>query len=126
MTAQAPGPPEPEVVERAFTDPLDHHDLELIPELYAENCAFYGMSGPEVIDRDEYGALLATYFEAFPDLSFEVEEAITDGDRVSVRWTAHGATRATSWTSRTGKSVSVSGMSFIRLADGRIVKAHTS
>lgn len=127
MTAQAHVHRNREIVERAFTELLDRHDLELIPELYAEDCAFYGMSGPEAIDRDEYGAFLATYFEAFPDLSFEVEEMIADGDRVSVRWIAHGTHEGDLMDiPATGKSASVPGMSFLHFADGMIVEAHNS
>lgn len=85
------------------------------------------MSGPEVIDRDEYGALLATYFEAFPDLSFEVEETIAEGDRVSVRWTAHGTHEGDLMhIPATGEPASVPGMSVLHLADGMITEAHNS
>jgi steroid delta-isomerase-like uncharacterized protein len=127
MTAQAHVHRNHEIVERAFTEILDGHDLDLIPELYAEDCAFYGMSGPEPIDRDEYEAFLSTYFEAFPDLSFEIEETIDDDDRVAVRWTAYGTHEGDLMdVLATGKSATVPGMSFIRLEDGMIVEAYNS
>lgn len=116
-----------EIVERAFTEILDGHDLDLIPELYAEDSLFYGMSGPEPIDREEYEAFLSMHFSAFPDLSFEIEEMIADGDRVSVRWTAYGTHEGPLMDiPATGTSVAVTGMSFIHVEDGEIVEVYNN
>lgn len=116
-----------EIVERAFTELLDGHNVDLIPELYAEDAQFYGMSGPEPIDSEEYEAFLSMYFDAFPDLSFEIEEMIVDGDRVSVRWTAHGTHDGPLMdVPATGKSVAVTGTSFIHIEDGEIVEAYNN
>lgn len=118
-----------EIAERVFTDLLDGHDLTLIPDLYAENCVLYGMSGPDAIDRDEYEAFLSMYFEAFPDLSFEIEEMISDsdGDRVGVRWSSHGTqTGDLMDLPATGESATVTGISFIHVEDGKITAVYNN
>lgn len=116
-----------EIAERVFTDLLNGHDLDRIPELYAEDCAFYGMSGPEAIDRDDYEAFLSMHFEAFSDLSFEIEEMIDEGDRMAVRWTARGThDGALMDIPATGESATVTGMSFLHIEDGEIVEVHNN
>lgn len=129
MTAQAHIHRNHEIVERAFSELLDGHNLDLIPELYAEDCLLYGMSGPEPIDREEYEAFLSMYFGAFPDLSFEIEEVIVDDgeDRVSVRWTSRGTHEGDLMDiPATGRSVTVSGISFVHLEDGKIVEVYNN
>lgn len=115
------------IVERVFEDLLDGHVLALIPELYAEDCVLHGMSGSEAIDREEYRAFLELYFEAFPDLSFEIEEMISDDDRVSVRWTSHGTHDGDLMdVPTTGKPVTVTGITFVHIEDGRIVTVYNN
>ena len=117
-----------ELTERVFGELLSEHRLEIIPELYAEDCTFYGMGDPGAIDRDAYEAFLTAQFEAFPDLSFDVEETIVDpdGKRTAVRWTAHGTHDGTfGEIPATGEAVTVTGMSFLHLDDDEIVEAHT-
>lgn len=127
MTSQAFVDTNEEIAERVFSDLLDGHDLDLLSELYTEDCALYGMSGPEAIDRDEYGAFLEMYFEAFPDLSFEIEEMISDDDRVSVRWTSHGTHEGDLMDiPATGTAVTVTGISFIHIEDGKITEAYNN
>lgn len=129
MTTQAVAVTNREITERVFADLLDGHDLDLIPELYAEDCDLYGMIGPEPIDSEEYEAFLGMYLEAFPDLSFEIDELIADeaDDRVSVRWTSHGThENDLMGIPATGKTVTVTGMSFIHIEDGEIVETYTN
>jgi steroid delta-isomerase-like uncharacterized protein len=110
-----------ELIDRVFSDLLNEHELEAIYELYTEDCSFYGMGGPEAIDREGYEAFLGAYFEAFPDLSFDVDEIVRDGDRAVVRWTARGTHEGDLMSvSATRRSVTVTGMSSLHFADGAI------
>ena len=60
--------------------------------------------------------------DAFPDLRFDVEELIAEGDTVVSRWTLSGTHRGTfSGIPPTGRAVRVAGMSLDHLADGVIV-----
>ncbi|ADJ14005.1 ester cyclase [Halalkalicoccus jeotgali] len=127
MTPQTLTTENHEIAERVFTDLLDGHDLALIPDLYAADCALYGMTGPEPIDREEYETFLSMYFEAFPDLSFEIEETISDGDRVGVRWTSRGThTGELMDLPVTGKPVTVTGLSFIHIDGGMITAVYNN
>ena len=57
---------------------------------------------------------VALYLELFPDLRFEVDEQVTEGDRVASRWTLNGTHR--------GRSVTLRGIVISRFEDGRIIE----
>jgi ubiquinone/menaquinone biosynthesis C-methylase UbiE/predicted ester cyclase len=57
---------------------------------------------------------VALYLELFPDLRFEVEEQVSEGDRVASRWTLRGTHR--------GRTVELRGIVISRFEDGRIIE----
>jgi hypothetical protein len=78
-----------------------------------------GVYHPEFIDhvnameyRGHDGARqsVTLYLELFPDLRFEVDEQVTEGDRVASRWTLHGTHR--------GRGVTLRGIVISRFEDG--------
>lgn len=68
-------------------------------------------------------AMAATFRAAFPDWRTTVEELIAEDDRVAERWTGRGTHRG-EWQgiSPTGNLVTVPGVVFYRIADGKIVE----
>jgi steroid delta-isomerase-like uncharacterized protein len=60
--------------------------------------------------------------EAFPDVHFQIEEIVAEGDTVVARWTLTGTHRGPFLgISPTGRSVHVGGMSLDHLRDGVLV-----
>jgi steroid delta-isomerase-like uncharacterized protein len=60
---------------------------------------------------------------AFPDLSFAIEDTVSAGDKVLVRWTARGTNSgAFGGRDATGRAVEWTGMDLIRMTDGQIVE----
>jgi predicted ester cyclase len=57
---------------------------------------------------------VALYLKLFPDLSFEVEEQVTERDRVASRWTLRGTHR--------GRRVQLRGIVISRFEGGKIVE----
>jgi steroid delta-isomerase-like uncharacterized protein len=66
----------------------------------------------------------ATFYRtAFPDLQFTIEDMIAEGDTVTYRWSSTGTHLGPlSVIAPSGKKVNVSGMTFVRFADGKIVE----
>jgi steroid delta-isomerase-like uncharacterized protein len=61
---------------------------------------------------------------AFPDLKITIEELIGEGDKVSARATLRGTHQAPIFgIPATGKTVTVTGLTMIHLADGQIVES---
>jgi ubiquinone/menaquinone biosynthesis C-methylase UbiE/predicted ester cyclase len=57
---------------------------------------------------------VALYLALFPDLSFEVEDQVTEGDKVASRWTLRGTHK--------GRPVELGGIVISRFEDGRIIE----
>jgi SAM-dependent methyltransferase/predicted ester cyclase len=57
---------------------------------------------------------VALYLELFPDLSFEVEDQVSEGDKVSSRWILRGTHK--------GREVELRGIVISRFEDGRIIE----
>jgi predicted ester cyclase len=73
------------ILEEAFGE----GDLEVIDEVCAENFVNHDpMAGDQ--DRETVKQTIASYREAFPDLSFTIEDALDCGDKVVLRWTGRG------------------------------------
>jgi ubiquinone/menaquinone biosynthesis C-methylase UbiE/predicted ester cyclase len=102
-----------DTARRALEEVCSGQDLEGIAAVYH----------PEFVDhvnrltyRGHDGARrsVALYLELFPDLSFDVEEQVSEGDRVASRWTLRGTHR--------GREVELRGIVISRFEDGRIIE----
>jgi predicted ester cyclase len=60
---------------------------------------------------------VAFYRSLFDDLRFEIDDQVTEGDRVATRWTLHGTYRR--------RAVALHGIVISRIRDGRIVEDHS-
>jgi len=97
-----------DVAREIFADDYVRHDLRSTP-------AEPGGGGMAKIAKD--------FRAAFPDLSFETEMMIVEGDLVAARWTMTG-TNTGPWGGQgpTGKSVRFSGINIFRIEDGMVVE----
>lgn len=108
------------MVRRYFDRWANHADVAvadalMVPDLELNN------PPSRVTSLADYKRSMAGFHEAFPDLRFEVEELIAEGDRVVARWTFHGTNRgAFLGQPPTGQTVTFTGTSTFRLRDGRI------
>jgi ubiquinone/menaquinone biosynthesis C-methylase UbiE/predicted ester cyclase len=102
-----------ETARRALEEVCSGRDLDGIPRDYH----------PEFVDhvnrftyRGHAGARrsVALYLELFPDLSFEVEDQVSEGDKVASRWILRGTHR--------GRKVELRGIVISRFEDGRIIE----
>src|SRR5215216_2662574 len=102
-----------ETARRALEEVCSGRDLAGIARVYH----------PEFIDhvngmtyRGHEGARrsVALYLKLFPDLRFEVEDQVSEGDKVTSRWKLTGTHR--------GREVELRGIVISRFEDGRIIE----
>ena len=76
---------------------------------------------PEGVER-----FVSQFLASFPDLKHTAEEMIVDGEHVAVRFSAHG-THTGAWMgfAPTGKSIHYTGVTWARIADGKIIEHQT-
>jgi len=81
-----------------------------------------GMPGP-VVGPEAFRQLVETYRTAFPDVHLTVEDVISAGDRVVVRWISRGTHLGPMMgLPPTGRKIEVMGISIFRMAGGQVAE----
>ena len=101
------------IARRALEDVCSGKDLGGIPDVYHPQFVDH-VNALEYRGHDGARKSVALYLTLFPDLSFEVEDQVTEGDRVASRWVLRGTHR--------GRSVTLRGIVISRFEDGRIIE----
>jgi steroid delta-isomerase-like uncharacterized protein len=112
------------VAVRFFTEAVSQANLDVIDEIYApdgrHNAAFF----PVAPDPESIKAMLSALRAAFPDIQATVDDVLSDGDFVVVRWTITGTFQdEVQGFPPTGEAVSWTGMNIFQFACGRIVES---
>lgn len=99
------------VVRRFMTEVLAGGNVDLVDELLAPNYQNRAMG----TDLTAFKAMLTSLAAALPERRFDVEDLVAEGNAVVARYTSE-------MTDSTGKAISVRGMTYYGLSDGRIVE----
>ena len=113
------------LVRRWFEEVWNQRRPDAMDELLETNAPVYGVGGANDVAygpagfRPAYEQLLG----AFPDIHFTVEDAISEGDLVALRWTATAThTGDHLGMPASGKPVTITGMVFARSRNGKMVE----
>ena len=99
------------VVRRFMTEALSGRNVGLADDVLAPNYVNRAMG----TDLTAFKAMLTGLAAALPDRRFDVEDLVAEGDAVVARFTSE-------MTDATGKAISMRGMTYYGLANGRIVE----
>jgi steroid delta-isomerase-like uncharacterized protein len=111
-------------IARRFFECFGEGDLDGFDEIIA----------PDAVDHDPYNPnaeegleglkkTVAMYREAFPDLSFTVDDQVAEGDRVATRWTGTGTMKGELMgLEPNGKQSTVTGIAIDRIENGKVVE----
>lgn len=100
------------VVRRFMTEALAGGSATALDELLAPNYHNPAMGG---LDRAGFKAMLPAMRTAITDMRFDILNLVAEGDAVVARFTSV-------MTLATGEKLEARGMTYYRLADGRIVE----
>lgn len=106
-------------VEEAF----NRGNLAIIDEVFAPT--YINHSTPPGLPPGPAGTkhFVAMWRTAFPDVCMTVEDLVTEGEKVVIRWTATGTHAGPLMgVSPTGRRAAVSGIDIVRIADHKIVE----
>jgi len=89
--------------------------LDRVPDYYDEDFVDHVNA---MLHRGHAGAResVGFYLSLFDGLRFEIDDQVTEDDRVATRWTLHGTYR--------GRAVVLHGIVISRFRDGRIIEDH--
>jgi len=116
--------PENEAVVRRFMNELwSDGNLDAADELVAINHVHH-LGDEELHGPDGLKGAVSWLRSAFPDLRFEIDDVVSDGDRVVLRWTATGTHDGTfADVAPTGRRVAWNGCDWFRLHAGQLTEA---
>ena len=78
---------------------------------------------PRPLDNTAWAAFMDAFIAAFPDAWIIVNGAVSEGDLVASRWTLTGTHRGEfQGVPATGRPISMEGVDFSRVEDGKIVE----
>jgi predicted ester cyclase len=117
------------IVRRAYEEGMNRRDMSVVDEVFDPGYVAHFRGEPPIRGRDAFKESLGAFLEAFDDLVFTVDDAIAEGDRVALRWSASGI-HAGEYRGfppvlrvpPTGRRLEFSAIDVYQLADGRIVE----
>ncbi len=116
------------VVRRHYEEGWNQKNLSTVDETHSPDHIHYDPSNPTTITGAEgIKKRLAQVIQAFPDLHFNIEDMIAEGEKVVVYWTLSGTQEGEfAGIPPTGKRIEgIQGMIIHRLSNGMIVEDKT-
>jgi steroid delta-isomerase-like uncharacterized protein len=115
-------------IARRFMEGFNSDNLGAVEEWVAPNFTNHDPGTPPLPPGPEgYRLLIKGYRTAFPDLKMTADDVIGEGDKVAVRWTARGTnTGPLGDMPASGKPATVTGISILTLAGGKVAEQRTN
>jgi steroid delta-isomerase-like uncharacterized protein len=113
------------VADRIFEEVWNQRNREAVDELITADYVHHDGHGIPVEPGIEgYKQFVSIYLNAFSDLRFTIEDEISADDKIVTRWRVAGTHDGDlPGLPRTGKSISLAGISITRLRDGKIAES---
>jgi steroid delta-isomerase-like uncharacterized protein len=112
------------LVRRFYEEVWGRGNLDVADEVFAGEYERHDFRGGEPEPGPEGQKRIAAAFRAaFPDLSWQIDFILAEGELVAGRWTATG-THLGTWAGigPTGRAMRFSGINVFRFSDGRVVE----
>ncbi len=110
------------LARRFFEELWNEGELTVADELIAAEHVHH-VGGQELSGPEGVRGAVTWLRTAFPDLRFEIDDLISDEDRVALRWTASGTHLGPFEDLQpTGRNVEWKGTDWLRLRGGRIIE----
>ena len=115
------------LINRWFEEVWRKGRAEAIDEMFAADGIAHGLadpSGAPLRGPEGFKPFFERFREAFPDIEVVVEDTVAEGDKVAARCRVRAThTGESLGVSATNKPVEFTGMTFVRIADGKIAEA---
>jgi steroid delta-isomerase-like uncharacterized protein len=110
------------LVRRWFDEVWTQGKADTIDQLMSADCVVHGLAdGP--LDQNGFKQFYAAYRNAFPDVSITVEQTVSEGDLVAVRWSGTGTHKGGGLGfPATNRPAQFKGMTFVRIQNGKLVE----
>ncbi|GHO87524.1 ester cyclase [Dictyobacter formicarum] len=113
------------LAQEYFERLINVHNVAVVDELFDSNIRFHdpAIPGGSISGLDAIKLFFNTFFAAFPDVQFTIEDLLAEDDKVSARFTWRGTHRSTILgIVATHKVVTVPGTNIFHMANNKIVE----
>ena len=105
---------------RRVLDTYNSHRPDAFDALLTEDCTLE-RDGVEVHGREAVKRVLGQLYRAIPDLEYRIDDAVSSGDKLAIRWEGHGTHRGEYLgVPPTGSAMSYAGITLFETHDDRI------
>jgi steroid delta-isomerase-like uncharacterized protein len=109
--------------EQYFQEVWNNGNLSAIDDRFAIDYIGHNVAGLDVQGIEGLKQSVISYRNAFPDITFTIEDQITEGEKVMSRWTARGTNVGQlNCIPGTGKTAVVTGITIHRYSNGKCVE----
>ena len=113
-----------EAVIREVLRLINDRNLDEAFKFYAPDYIYHGPGGQELRGRGAIRGLWEVFLTGFPDLSATIDDLISEGDKLVLRWTVRGThTGEFLGIAAAGNEITLPVTEVFRLADGQLVEA---
>jgi steroid delta-isomerase-like uncharacterized protein len=115
-----------QLFRRYFDECANGGNLDLCDEIFATDYQHHDPANPDprpVVGPQGVKDHLTSLKGGFPDLVFDVEDMISDGDQIIIKWTARGTNTGDYFgMPPTGKPIEITGMNTWKTRDGQAIE----
>ena len=112
-----------QVVRRFIDEVINGGHIELVDELTDAEYALHFPGRPNPVTRKDLPSFASELRGAFPDWHVQINDMIAEGDKVALLSTVTGTHRGTFQdVLPTGRSVSLRGIAFFELRNGKVLE----
>jgi steroid delta-isomerase-like uncharacterized protein len=115
-----------DLIHRWFEEVWNKGRTEAIDEMFAEDGIAHGLSdasGAPLRGPENFKAFHQQFRAALPDIEVIIEDTVAEGDKVAVRCTVRATHQGDGLgLAATNKPVEITGISIVRVKDGKIVE----
>ena len=112
--------------QKYFDEAANGGNLDLLEEIFAPDYLHHDPANPDprpVVGPQGVRDHLTSLMGAFPDLKFEVDEMVAEGEDIVVRWTARGTNTGDYFgMPATDRPIEITGMNTWNTRDGQAVE----
>ena len=112
-----------ELIEKLLEKFWNDHNIAAADELVARDLVNHDPAAPTVTGLEGLKAYAGMLFTAFPDFHVAIDDMVGEGDKVAKAWTLSGTHEGDFMgIPPAGKSISMSGVTIYRIANGKIAE----
>ena len=110
-------------IVRRYQEAHNSNKLDLLDDIVAADIVSHWFTPGVPPGREGAKMVHKAIAAAFPDLDYQIEELVAEGDKVMARFTSSGTFKGELMgIPPNGKSFKITGISLFRIADGKIVE----